>query len=243
MIGKTKIVVQRLTWLVILVFSQSACSDSGDSGNYPDADQFTVSVVGQGSVNAAPDQVIINASLRLQGEQSQPLLQKTNSTMAQVLKALKKHGVKEKHIQAGQLRLSQRWQHRSGKQEPNGYEAVRSLHIALKDIEDYPRIIDLLFAQGVNTLNSVEFGFSKQSQLMDQAVQLAAKDAIRQANLLGESMGGKACRPQQVSRGGAVMPMPRLEMAALRSHDAGQAYNPGEQAISAQVNAVFSCRL
>lgn len=220
-----------------LLFTQSACSS-----DHPDDGRFEVSVVGQGVVNAEPDHVTINAHLRLQGEQSLALLQQANQTVATVLEALDERGIKAKHIQAGQLRLNQRWQHRSGKQEPMGYEAVRSLRISLKDIERYPEIIDLLFAQGVNTLSGVEFGFSKQQELQDEALELASKDAMRQAKLLGKAMGGSDCRPEHIGLGGAAVPMPRMEMAAMRSHDSAKAYNPGELAVTASVNATFSCR-
>lgn len=220
-----------------LLLTLSACSSE-----HADDGRFDVSVVGQGVVNAEPDRVIINANLRLQGEQSHTLLQQANTTVAKVLESLGEQGIKAKHIQAGQLRLNQRWQHRSGKQEPMGYEAVRSLRISLKDIERYPEIIDLLFSQGVNTLSGVEFGFSKEQELQDEALELASKDAIRQAKLLGKAMGGSDCRPEQIGLGGAAVPMPRMEMAAMRSHDTAKAYNPGELAITASVNAVFSCR-
>lgn len=226
---------------VALLLSPLALADDKHNHN---KDSFTVSVSGQGQITAVPDEVVINASLRLQGPQSQELLNASNKTMAEVLAALKTAGIDNKSIQAGQLQLNQRWSHENGRQQPDGYEAVRPVQVRLNNIDRYPQVIDLLSRQGVNNFDGVAFDFSNRAELMDKALVLASKDASRQARLLGEAMGGKNCQPKQVSLSGMGMPQPMMEMAAFKVRGAAaDAYQPGEQALNVNVSATFSCKL
>ncbi len=203
---------------------------------------FTVSVTGQGQVSAVPDMVVINASLRLQGPKSQDLLNSSNKTMAAVITSLKNAGVNAKSIQAGQLQLTQRWNNENGRSQPDGYEAVRPLQVSIDDSNRYPHIIDLLAQQGVNNFDGITFDFSNRAELADKALVLASKDASRQARLLGESMGSKLCRPQQVSLAGIGGPQPMMEMAVFKSRGtSADAFQPGEQSVTASVSATFIC--
>lgn len=235
---------RRNTLVVALSAALLMLSPLASAKDTRDKDSFIVSVSGQGQVTAVPDEVVINASLRLQGPQSQDLLNASNKTMAEVLAALKGAGIDNKSIQAGQLQLTQRWNHDNGRQLPDGYEAVRPVQVRLSNIDRYPQVIDLLSRQGVNNFDGISFDFSNRAELMDKALVLASKDASRQAQLLGEAMGGKNCQPKQVSLSGMGMPQPMMEMAAFKARGAvADAYQPGEQALNVNVSATFSCKL
>jgi uncharacterized protein len=213
-----------------------------DAGPTPEKG-VEIQVSGQGEVKATPDQAVVRARLSLQGKESRPLLQRAEQVMEKVLAALREAGLDDKAISAGQVQLQQRWIYHDGQRQADGYTVQRPLSITLDSIQDYPGVIDVMSAQGINTIEGVSFDYSNRQQLMDEATTLAARNAQHQATVAAAAFGDLKCKPLQISLGGTHLPTPRLEMAKLAvSADSAGAYNPGEQNLSANVSVSFLCR-
>ncbi len=213
-----------------------------DAGPKPEKG-VEIQVSGQGEVKATPDQAVVRARLSLHGKESRPLLQRAEQVMEKVLTALRDAGVDDKAISAGQVQLQQNWIYHDGKRQADGYTVQRPLAITLDSIQAYPGVIDVMSAQGINTIEGVSFDYSNRQQLMDEASTLAVRNAQHQATVAAAAFGDLKCKPLQISLGGTHLPTPRLEMAKLAvAADSAGAYNPGEQNLSANVSVSFLCR-
>ena len=220
---------------VLLAVVVSACADSDHNNG-----DVVVSVTGEGVVHAEPDLAVISANLTRQGPDSTKLLDSVNRDMATVVQVLKDFGIADSDIQAGQLHINQRWRRHDGHNQPAGYQAQRPINIKVKQLESYPELISLISRAGVNTLSSIAFDFSNRVVLSDQALVKAAEDASRKAGVLAKALDLDDCEPQQLSIGSRHVPMPRMEMAALKA--GGDSFNPGAQEITATVTGNFLCR-
>lgn len=191
----------------------------------------------QADVHAEADIAVLSANLQVQGLHVDKLLRKAESQLATLLQALAKHGLSEQQLQAGQLRLQQRWQHQQGRRLTDGYELHRPLQIR-SSIEAYPELLKLLVDHGVNHITGPQFDFSQRQQLEDRAVALAHSRALERASLLAQQAGAKDCQLLEAELAPLHSPSPMLRAS---SAEIG-AYQPGLQTVRQSIRARFTCR-
>ncbi len=148
-------------------------------------DQFTISVQGQGKVNAVPDIATLNFGVQTGRQKSADGAMKMLSTnMNKVFDAIKAAGVDEKDIKTQYLSLNPAYDWNEGKRIDRGFEANQSLMVKVRDLDNISHVLDAAVSNGANQAGSVSFTIDDPEELRAKAREEAISDAKVKAQKL-----------------------------------------------------------
>ena len=235
----------RPLWLLVVTAFLAAV---GPAAAQDDA-RSTVSVNGEGTVTAQPDQAVVRFGVVTQAKTAEQARSQNASSAKSTLNAVRALDVPEEKMRMESLRLQPRYEYNDEKnrRERVGYEATRQVIVELGRLEVLPRLVADVVEGGANELDGIDYQLSDRSQLRNDALRKAARAAREKAQLLtetlGEQLGGaRTINEQSVER---VQPQPRVaRMEMAKASDAAQAepdaYAAGEIEVSAQVQVTFN---
>ena len=226
----------RLT-LLVLGLALSACASVG--GSHPPRPS-TVTVVGTGTVAAAPDLAEITTGVVTQAPTAAQALTANSQAMERLLQGLGALGIAARDIQTTNLSVSPlRRPAREGQPpEITGYEVTNQVRVEVRDLSRLGRVLDQQVGQGANLIYGIHFGRQEPLPLMDEARRRAMADARRRAELYAAAVSLKVGRVVAVQEAGGVSP--RAEMAPRLATAAAVPVAPGEQEIHASVTVTFT---
>lgn len=210
-------------------------------------DQFTISVQGQGKVNAVPDIATLNFGVQTGRQKSADgAMQMLSASMNKVFEAVKAAGVEEKDIATQYLSLNPSYDWNEGVRLDTGFEASQSLTVKVRDLAKITAVLDAAVKAGANQAGSVGFTIDEPKVLQEEAREMAIADAREKAQKLAADLGVSLGRMQgfweDQSYGGGNPVMMRAE--AMDS--AGGGYAPplpaGEQEVMVNVNITYKIR-
>jgi uncharacterized protein YggE len=174
-----------------------------------------ISVTGEATVSAPPDQAQIEAGVTTEAKTAREASDANNAAMGKVLLALKGAGIEEKDFQTSRLSLQP--QIAPNRADPSaivGYRATNRVTLRLRDVTKVASVIDTLVAAGANDIGGINFTVSQASKLLDEAREQAIADARRKAEIYAKATGVTLGAPLAVSEGGTPGPIPYRRMAA-----------------------------
>jgi uncharacterized protein len=118
------------------------------------------------------------------------------------------------------------------------YTVTNSLLVKLRRIDDVGRVIDAALAKGANEISSLQFSSSKADSVRSVALAAAVVDAKAQAETMARAAGGSLGQLLELSTSIPIRPMPLMQPLMARA--AATPITPGEQSISATVNAKWA---
>lgn len=203
----------------------------------------TISVIGLGEVEVAPDTGNLNLGFRTMDADLAKAKADMTGKMDALIEALKKFDISEKDIQATQLYIYPNYATSSnGKTALQGYDVARSITVVFKDLTKTDAILDASIRAGANTFNGLNFSYSNENELKQQALNKAINNANEQADFLSKSFGVKRGKIMNITTVQSYMT--RNDMVMMQSDTAatagGTGYMPGQVKVSAQINAVYS---
>ncbi|MEO0229797.1 MAG: SIMPL domain-containing protein [candidate division WOR-3 bacterium] len=137
----------------------------------------TISVTGIGEIVVKPDICLISAGVLEEDTDAARVTEKLAQKMQQVIKTLQNSGVKKENIKTTGLQLYPVYDYDSkGKQILRGYRAQENISVKC-DVKDAGNILKSIVNAGINTINNIQFDFSKRDSLEFVAIELAMKDA------------------------------------------------------------------
>ena len=153
----------------------------------------TITVTGEASISRAPDMATISVGVTTVGETASAALTQNSADMQKVIDRLKASGVAETDLQTTGLSVNPNWTSSklSGGQEIDGFTAMNSLTVGIRDLEKLGAVLDAVVQDGANTLNGVTFGLVDPRPVLDEARKDAVADARRKADLLATAAGVK----------------------------------------------------
>ena len=167
-----------------------ACVDDDDDDL---AQSRTLSVSGTGAAAGVPDMAMLNFAVVSQAKTAGEATAANASSMTGVRDALSELGVAPRDMQTSGFSLSPRYaQNERGFTDRNviiGYEANNTLTVRLRDTTKVGGAIDAAVAAGANQLNSLNFGFSDEDELLEEARRNAVREAVALAELLADEAG------------------------------------------------------
>ena len=223
--------------LVVVVLG-AACTPMGHGGHH--ARTSTVTMVGTGSVSAAPDMAEITSGVVTQAPTAAQALAANSQAMERLLQALGTLGIATRDIQTTNINVSPvRRQGRDGQPpEITGYEVTNQVRVKVRDLPSLGRVLDQQVGQGANLVHGIQYGRQEPVPLQDEARRRAMADARRKAELYAAAVSLKVGRVVAVQEAGA--PTPRPEMAPRVMVSAAVPVAPGEQEIQASVTVTFT---
>jgi len=157
-----------------------------------------ISVIGEGTVNIAPDLAMISLGVTREAPTAREALDQNNAAMNKVIDAMKEAGIAEKDLQTSNFSIQPRYVHHRPKnneqQKPPvivGYSVSNSLSVRIRDLSRLGEIIDRSITLGVNTGGNIQFGNDNPQAAITKARSAAMKSARDKAETLVEAAGVK----------------------------------------------------
>lgn len=204
------------------------------------ADERTVTVTGEGVVEARPDQAVITLGVTTQGETAAAALAANSAALAAVLERMRAAGIAERDIQTSNLSINPNWTNYDSSPSPQiaGYIASNMVTVRVRMLDTLGSVLDAAVTDGANTLNGLTFGMSEPRPAQDEARRLAVADAIARATLLVVASGETLGKVVSITEGGTYdgpAPMFRAEKDAASPVPVAE----GEIGVTSSVTVVF----
>ena len=206
----------------------------------------TVTVSGEGTARAAPDEATVRFSIVTEAETAEAAREQNAEASSNALNAAREL-VPEENVRLETLRLQPRYDYDQdeGERRLVGYEAMRTAVVEVDDLEVLPRLVALVVERGANRLEGIQYDLSDRAPVRREALQEAATDARDKAQVLAQSLGVAVGEVVQISEQGYQSPRRYQEVtvSAMRS-DAAQsepdAYAAGQIEVTATVQVTFA---
>lgn len=211
----------------------------------------TVTGNGQAVVKAAPDLVKVYFDVRTEGKTSQEAKDKNSEIVDELITALIREGFERKQITTQNFNIYPEYDWSNNRQDLKGYTATHTLvvELATNDSDKVGEVIDAGVGAGAG-ISYINFELSqeKQNQYKAEAIKLAAEDARLKANALASGVGKSVGDLVSVSDSNFYYQPWNLYSGSGVATDAAMAkeatinIQPGDQEISANVQAIFKLR-
>lgn len=206
-----------------------------------DHDRPSLTVTGQGMVEAVPDLATVSLGVTTQGDSAAAAMAANSAALSAVMDRLAASGIEARDIQTSNLSLSPNWVHGADGSEPPriaGYVAANQVSVRVRDLARLGEVLDAAIADGANTLNGIAFGMQDDAALLDEARAAAVQDARARAQTLAGAAGVQLKRIVSITEaGGIAPPLPMYRMEATLASDVPVAQ--GEIGITASVTLVY----
>ncbi|MDJ0750826.1 MAG: SIMPL domain-containing protein [Woeseiaceae bacterium] len=234
--------MRRLALCLLLVATLSC--QAADTGEPAPA---LIVVTGQGSVTATPDMATVTVGVMTQAADAASAVAANNEAMSALHEALDDFGVAESDRRNRGFSVQPTYDHRSSAISPDGmpkiagYRVSNQVTVSVRNLDRLGDLLGAVIGSGSNTINSLQFGGSDAETLLDEARQLAVKNAIRRATLYAEAAGVEVGRIVSISEGGAAYPRPEMygRSDANLFSVSSVPISAGENEFTAIVNVVF----
>lgn len=229
---------------LFLVTMAASHSNANAAAVFSD-DARTMVVTGYGSASAEPDQGAITLGVQSDAKTATAALADNNAKMAKLLKTLETAGVNKKHIQTSNFNIGPRYgkyDQTTGTSPILGYTVTNQVHVIVKDLDKFGKVLDAVVQDGANRINGISFTFSDPQPLMDEARTDAVKDAKRKAKLYAEAAGVTLGQIMTINEGyGGGTPQP-VQARAMSEDMKAVPIAVGESELSASVSVTFEIK-
>lgn len=208
----------------------------------PVARDRTITVTGDGTVDATPDRASVSLSVIVQRPTAQEAQQQSAATMAQIVRAVVAAGIPQTAIRTSAVSLYPQRRPDSGGTGPiTGYQAVNRVVVTVDDITRVGQAVDAGVGAGANGVDSVSWTLRDATPYRTQALRLAVQSAQATANAIASAAGVGPLRLLRIEQVGAAV-YPRVGIGMMQAAPAAPAPTPvlpGTMPVSVQVRAVF----
>ena len=203
----------------------------------------TISVTGEGRVEAAPDMATISLGVTTEAATAGAAMAANSDAVRAVIERLKAAGIEDRDIQTSGLSLGPRYDYgRSDGTPPTivGYTASNMVTVRVRALDTLGSVLDGVVSDGANTLNGLSFGIAEDDEALDEARRRAVAEARRKAELYAEAAGVSLGRVLSISEpGGYAPPMPMAMAEAGFAKGGDVPVAPGEVSLAATVTMVY----
>ena len=209
----------------------------------------TITVSGTGEVVTQPDEATIYLQIEMTKKTAEEAQSGDAAITAQVLSALKDAGIKESDIETSSFSLYPRyeWNEAENRQVQTGYQVQHTLKVKTADVTNVGKYLDTAVNVGVNTIQSVNFGLSRQKQkeINAEALSKASTMAKDKAQSVAGSVGVRLGKIVTVSESNVDYTpytyYPRMAMAGA-AKEALTPISPQDVEVRAYITLVYKIR-
>ena len=202
----------------------------------------TISVSGEGVVEAAPDRATISLGI-VNRDRNAAKVQADNARIAaEIIKAVSNLGVERKNIRTGNYSFHQYFRNEGNRRIPDGYEANNTVSVLVDDLSLVGKIIDAALASGANNVDSLQFGIRNKTNLQNEAIRLAVRNAREKAEVVAAELGQRVVGVRSISVNSGSISAPRMNKMAMASMEDAAFETPiesGTLSYSANVHVEF----
>jgi len=238
-----------LSTLTLVVSLLALMSSSPVAAQDTPGPSRTVTVQGEGTVTAAPDQATVRFGIVSEAETAEAARAQNARASKNAMNAVRDLGIADGKIQMQRLQLQPRreYNRQTRTYEEKGYEATRQVVVEMDRLEPLPTLVARVVQQGANRLDGIQYALSNREAVRNEALRAAAESARAKAQLLAETLGADLGGVLQINEQSFDFPQPvyraQMEMAKAASADQAapepDAYAAGEIEVSASVQVTF----
>ncbi len=184
--------------LLVATIGLSACTmlpvqpadATNESAQSDSAPLRTLSVTGTGRVLMVPDLAYINIGVRNQAQDVSSALAANNTQATAISDAIKAVGVEEKDLQTANFNVYSIQQYdQNGQPSYINYEVENTLYVTVRDLTKLSQVLDAALGAGANQIYGINFDLANRQSALDQARDLAIKDAQEKALAVAATSG------------------------------------------------------
>src|SRR6185437_13193763 len=144
----------------------------------PGKDVRTVTVQGNGGIDAVPDIAHLSAEVSEDGPQLEAVAASVRAKIGRVLEALRAQGIPDKDIQTQVFNIQPKWENdRRGNVTRVGFIVSNGIAVKAEDLKKVGKILTAVADAGATRVRGPDFSFSRRQELERQALKLAMEDA------------------------------------------------------------------
>lgn len=167
----------------------------------------TITVSGEGKSTVTPNIAQISFGLDTGVlSTTQVAMSKLTDTMNKIYDALQAQGIDKKDIATSNFSLNPSYDWTSGKQTLNGYQAVESFNVKVRDMNKVSAVVSAATDAGANQAGGVSFTVENPDQTQADARAKAIAQAKQKAETLAQQLGVHLGAVKEFSEGGGVQP-------------------------------------
>jgi len=194
----------------------------------------TITVTGDATVNAAPDEATITLSVETDGSDPTTALDNNSKSIQKVLDRLKAEGVAESAIQTSNVSLYpiRTYDPQTGKESLTGYRAQNAVTVTLKEAAVVGKILAASVETGATNVSGPVWRLTEDSAAVTEALKKAVANAQAKAQTLAEAGGVKVGQVVMMTEGAVEVPIVPVYMG-LGKGEAAAADSLAQAPISA----------
>ncbi|MFQ3662058.1 MAG: SIMPL domain-containing protein [Chloroflexaceae bacterium] len=200
-----------------------------------------VTVTGQGEVRVTPDMAVVQLGVETSAPTTQEALAQNTAQVQAIIDQLKALGVAERDIQTSTFSIYASYANEG--RTITGYTVSNMVQVTIRDLAQAGALLDQVVQVGANRVYGISFGLSDpravQAQARDAAMADARARAEQYARAGGASLGNVLIITESL---GAVTPFPAMMRDEAARAGAPVPVQPGEQAVSAQIQVTYELR-
>jgi uncharacterized protein YggE len=148
----------------------------------------TITIEGEGKVNAKPDLGLVNLGVYLEGTDLAMLQRQHTLKVNAINAALKEIGIADKDIQTSNYSISPKMDYKDGASKIVGYAISQSVSVKIRNLEKIGDVLAKAGPLGANQVGGVSFTIDEPSELKQQAREKALSDAKKKAEALASQL-------------------------------------------------------
>lgn len=155
------------------------------------AEKTELTVRGTGVVSVTADVARVVLGVREASADVRVAQATVNEKINAIYAALIEAGVNSKEIGTESLYIYANYDYSNGEERLTGYTATNTIALTTSSIDKMGEYIDIAFAAGANTLDSVNFSSLGNEEAQKEALQLAVQNAYEKAEVIAQAAGMK----------------------------------------------------
>lgn len=157
-------------------------------------DTTTLTVRGTGVVSVTADVACVVLGVREMAADVREAQATVNEKINAIYDALIEAGVEPKDIGTESIYIYASYDYSNGEERLVGYNASNNISVTTQQIDRMGEFIDVAFAAGANSLDSVNFSSLDNADAQKEALELAVQGAFEKAEVIAAAAGMKILR-------------------------------------------------
>lgn len=212
------------------------------------APQNTITISGEGKVDATPDIAKVIVTVRESGKTAKEAQDKVVKKWTAAKTAISSMGVEDKDVKTISYTTQPRYYYpANSKMMIDGYDAVQTTEVKVRNIDNTGKLLEVVAAAGINEVSGPDFTVDDMTALKEEAREEAINDAKAKAEKLADQLGVDLVRIVSFSEGGDSGYMPYMARAESVSMGAvkivtAPSLDPGTNEINSNVTITFEIK-
>jgi len=205
----------------------------------------TITVSGQGEVQAEPDRAVVQLGIESRKPKMEDARAEVTKTVDAVLKLTRDMQIDPQYVRATRINIQPEynWDNNTRERHLIGYYVSRQIEIDLRDLDRLGRLLERSFDLGVNQASDPRLDSSKRRDLEREALAKAVQDARLNAEAVAKAANARIGAPRSISASSGYvqppMPMRMKAVAMAESVDASQTYQSGQMTFNGSVQIEY----